>query len=79
MVVLRIMRWYTVLTMHQRTLLCKARREAESAMRFASSGMVSLAARARGEDCGVAGCALAVAAHRRSKMQRERREAEREE
>ena len=33
----------------------------------------------RGAEFGGAGCALAVAAHRRSKMQRERREAEREE
>ena len=35
--------------------------------------------RDRVAEFGVDGCALAVAAHRRSKMQHERREAEREE
>ena len=77
-VVLRPTRWSIVLTMHRRSLLCKARHEAVPMMRFASSGNMSLQ-RDRVAESGVDGCALAVAAHRRSKMQQQRCEAEREE
>ena len=60
-------------------LFSNAEHEAELAKRFTESCSESHAARSRGVHFGVAGCGLAAAAHRRSKMQRERREAEREE
>ena len=67
-------------TMDQRDeLLCNAVHDAAPTTRFATSGIVESLQLDRGGHFGVAGCALAAAAHRRSRRQRERSEAEREE
>ena len=63
-------------------LFSNAEHEAEPATTFTESGGDDVLQRDRGGHAnllfGVAGCALAAAAHRRSKVQRERREAERD-
>ena len=61
-------------------LFSNAEHEAEPATTFAESGGDDVLQRDRGGhfEFGVAGCALAAAAHRRSKVQRERREAGRD-
>ena len=68
-----ITRWVCSPMKQRDELFSNAEHEAVPTRRFASSG------RAGRPFCGVAGCALAAAAHRRSKMQRKRREAELEE